>query len=58
MTSSEVSGQRGAKIKSLQLFLATGLSRSLWKEDAIQWAQIIGWINLISLNQHGHELSS
>lgn len=53
MISLEVSGQRGAEIKSLQLFLATGLSRSLWKEDAIQGAQIIGWINLIGLDEHG-----
>lgn len=56
--SSDVSDQRGAEIKSLRLFLATGFSRSLWKEDAIQWAQIIRWINLISLNKHGGEQSS
>lgn len=55
--SSEVSGQHGAEIKSLQLFLATGLSRLLWKEDVIQRAQIIRWINLISPNKRGDEQS-
>lgn len=57
MSSSEVSGHRGAEIKSLQLVLATGLSRSLWKEDAIQWAQIIGWFNL-SLTEYRGEQST
>lgn len=57
MSSSEVSGHRGAEIKSLQLVLATGLSRSLWKEDAIQGAQIIGWFNL-SLTEYRGEQSS
>jgi len=33
---SELSGQWGAETKSHQLFLPTGLSRSLWKEDVIQ----------------------
>lgn len=56
--SSQVSGQRGAEIKWLHLFFAAGFSRSLWKEDVIQWALIIGWINLISLNEHGGEQSS
>lgn len=45
-------------MKSLQLFLATGLSRSLWKEDAIQRVQIIGWFNFTSLNEHRGEQSS